>query len=451
MCLIKYFVRLKEEKGKECIKVRHPNNFSVGCGVGTMIGSNYSSPRNPVLSEVGFCKEKSVSTPMYDRLASAFSVIYIYCPFSTTPSLRNRFPSFFCHSHSRSLHLVPTLPISQIVTNDTRPSQIAMPGFFSGIVGSIFSGPGDRASEGPGSSGPILPPPGSTPDTASWLRIWNPTLDELRRGLYIWDQIAERSSLKYAFVGMIDPKLRGSACEIHGIEILVEPEALANNEAWLNEIGFRHQEHFGITSQTGHQLIIIDHEGKRGIALEFHAAGTNGYPHLIPPYGTPARTREHSNQQPTYYLPRLYDNSDRRVPVLLAREIVLQRLLKFDPFDESQKDQDIKDIADINRFLHCIVKDGDRFRPEVAHNLLPRVKAWLRFADANFILTGWQEVDLWVAAGVMLTVHDMSYEFRAANVQGQAQIPAAWVPSGQASWVPVSGTQPQVTLGYMGW
>jgi hypothetical protein len=316
-------------------------------------------------------------------------------------------------------------------------------------MGGVLSSLGGSTSESQGSSDPILDPPGSTRDTATYQRICNPTLDELRPALYLWDQIAERSSLKYAFVGMIDPKLRGSTCEIRGIEILVEPEALANNEALLNEIGYRHQKYFGVTSQSGHQLIVVDHEGKKGIALEFHATGTDGYPRLIPPYGTRARTTEHSNQQPTYRLHRLYPTYDRRVPLLLAREIVQQRVLRFDPFDVSKKNQNRRDIADINRFLHCAVADGIHFRPDVAHVLLPRVKAWLKFADAQFCMITPEEVKLWGAVGIMLTDDDISNEVRIPNVQGQAQLPGAWAPHGQPYWVPV-GYQPQPTHGHLG-
>jgi hypothetical protein len=239
-----------------------------------------------------------------------------------------------------------------------------------------------------------------------------PALDHLRHAAYLWDQIAEHAQIKYAFVGRVGAVFRGNNCQICGIEILVEPSTMANNAARLTEIANNQPRFFAIT-QSNHHIIVI--ECNRGVALQFHTTGSNGYPDIIPPYDSPLRTAHRVGVRPTYRLQNLGYRDNRQVPVMLFRVLLEQRLSRFDPYTTSRdhEAQNQRDVNDIVLYLSCTTSDGEEsFTPGDVIKFLPIVRRWIPYAECFSILTSTEAVDKWRRLGLPLTEADISERLR---------------------------------------
>jgi hypothetical protein len=219
--------------------------------------------------------------------------------------------------------------------------------------------------------------------------IFFPTLEQLRRAVCFWHDAARQFNLDYALVGSIVARLRTYTYEelqINCIEILVRPTALANNAQILKDIKDRRPDILRLTN-TNELVVII--EGNKLIRLHFSATGTKHYPrNFIPPIAWQTPTAEHLYLQPTYgrvcvVVDQIYY---RWVPFIRCRDLLLQRLLRFNAYstDNDQQRQNYHDITDIEVFLRCTARDQDNpFPVGVASMLLPTVNEYIEYATNN--------------------------------------------------------------------
>jgi hypothetical protein len=197
--------------------------------------------------------------------------------------------------------------------------------------------------------------------------IFFPTLEQLRRAVCFWHDAARQFNLDYALVGSIVARLRTYTYEelqINCIEILVRPTALANNAQILKDIKDRRPDILRLTN-TNELAVII--EGNKLIRLHFSATGTKQ-----PTYGRVCVVVDQF-----YY---------RWVPFIRCRDLLLQRLLRFNAYstDNDQQRQNYHDITDIEVFLRCTARDQDNpFPVGVASMLLPTVNEYIEYATNN--------------------------------------------------------------------
>lgn len=219
--------------------------------------------------------------------------------------------------------------------------------------------------------------------------IPHPTFEQLRQGAYNWHVIAELYKLEYAFVGSIVARFRGDDFQVHTIEILVSPGILDDDARILTQIQNQQPQYLGITSTNRH--IIVTNEIRQGIALQFFATGTNNYPYdFIPAYDSPLRSAQHLGFEPTINHMLLRNGPpcpDKTIPFIRSRYLLYQRLSRFNENlqNSEQKEQNWRDMNDIETFLKCTAEDRDiPFPNQVAQNLLQTVRAWINYADSNF-------------------------------------------------------------------
>jgi hypothetical protein len=247
----------------------------------------------------------------------------------------------------------------------------------------------------------------------SYEHIKKPATDELRHAAFIWDQLAEFSSMDYAFAGSIVAILRGEDYPIHDIEIVVPAYAFANNARKLKGIIKTYKNHLAITPTN--QIILILRENT-GIALRFFAMGSHGYPRaFIPPYDANNRKPEHRHKEPTFRLQSMGYTNDRKVPVIRARMLLEQRLFRFNPDSThpGEQFQNSQDVYDIKAFLKISAEDRDEpFPITVANRILPIVKSWIPYAEARFMPTTEAAVNEWRRLGLLLTHENISPQFR---------------------------------------
>jgi hypothetical protein len=263
--------------------------------------------------------------------------------------------------------------------------------------------------------------------------IPEPTFEDLRHAAYLFDQIAEYSSIEYVFGGRIGAVLGGKTCQIHGIEIVLTPSAMANNEARLTAMANARSEYFAVTPLNYFIIVIKDN---KGVALQFHTKGMHGYPDFIPPYHeSRLRTAEHRHLQPTFQLHSLGYSDDRQVPLLLSRVLLEQRISRFDPYTTNPDhiDQNQRDIEDIILYLTCTASDLDEeFTPHDSARLLPIVRTWIQYAELYSVLTSRDMVNEWRRLGLPLTEADISPRLRIidhANLTSALTVqptPMAW-------------------------
>ena len=220
--------------------------------------------------------------------------------------------------------------------------------------------------------------------------IYFPTLQQLRRAVFLWHSAALQFGLNYALVGSIVARFRVYPYEelqINSIEILVRPAALANNAQILRNMKDQRPDILGLTANTNELFVII--EGNKFIRLHFFATGTKHYPYdFIPPIGSQNPSPGHLYLQPTYgtvcvIVDQIYY---QWVPFIRCRDLLLQRLLRFNPFstDNDQRRQNYRDITDIEVFLRFTAMDqDDPFPVGVASMLLPTVNEYIKFATNN--------------------------------------------------------------------
>ena len=287
------------------------------------------------------------------------------------------------------------------------------------------------------------------PRYLEYQQILAPTFEQFRYAVNLWDQIAALSSLKYAFVGRVVAILKGRHCQIDGMEILVEPSAMKNNAAMLTQIANKFAKYFAITP-TNHHIIVID--GNKGVALEFLTTGIDGYPNFIPPYDSPLYMTPHLGLQPTFrFLSLGYPNDDRRVPLVLGRELLGQRLSRFNPTttDRYQKGRNYTDIQDIKLFLAYTASDLDEpYAPSDVARFLPIVRKWILYAESFGVLTSREEVNEWRRLGLPLIEADISDGLRLTPVNPAPAlfIPAIYAVPGQPAGQFWNPTQPGYTI-----
>ena len=218
-----------------------------------------------------------------------------------------------------------------------------------------------------------------------------PTFEELRRAAHVWDQLAELHRLPYALVGSIVARLRGESLghefqyQIHTMEILVQPEALANNAAILTALKDQHPEWLGITPTNRHIVVICQNTGK-GIALQFIPLGSVGYPNqFIPPYDSPFRTAAHLYLEPTYRHHCLgYLINERTVTCVPSKILLKQRLLYFNASGTGLERRTQRDKNDIKAFIKLTAQDQDqRFQLPELQFLNLKVLHWVIYVRNN--------------------------------------------------------------------
>jgi hypothetical protein len=245
-------------------------------------------------------------------------------------------------------------------------------------------------------------------------RIYNPTKDDIRCAAHILDQIASLENIKYGYVGTFIAFLRDRPCELHDIEIVVDPSAKENYAEKWREAARKYPQYLAITPFDHHIVLVREN---KGIAVQCTSLGEPGYPHeFIEPYDSRLRPPEHFNLEPTFYMQSLgYPENDRAVPVFVFRLLILQRLWRFNPnaVDQKEKERNSRDIDDIKAFLWCANDDREEpFPGDLVPTLLPLVRLWIKFAESNFVGTRVDEVLMWIRLGIPLTYQNVSNLFR---------------------------------------
>src|SRR5271170_2884198 len=117
---------------------------------------------------------------------------------------------------------------------------------------------------------------------------------------HIWDQIACHENLQYVFVGSFMARLAGYDFPIHGLEILVDPDALVNYAEKLTDIMHKYPNFLTITSSNRHIIVMRD---DRGVVVRFFATGSADYPEsFVPPPQSHFRNAQHLGLTSTYRL-----------------------------------------------------------------------------------------------------------------------------------------------------
>src|SRR5438105_15101088 len=114
---------------------------------------------------------------------------------------------------------------------------------------------------------------------ATYEHIPNPTFEDMRLGIYIFDQIALHTNLPYACVGSFVASLNGGKQPIYDLELLVE----ANDLGRLEGIMWTFPNYLAKTEGNHHIVVIREN---KGIALQFSKTGNlpdNYTCRLIPP------------------------------------------------------------------------------------------------------------------------------------------------------------------------
>jgi len=253
------------------------------------------------------------------------------------------------------------------------------------------------------------------PSVPSYNHICHLTIDDIRAAIFLWDQIAKASHLEYA-LGSVGAKLAGQDFVVHDIEIYVRPAVMANGAHMLLSIQRNYPAYFRVTGG-GHRILVTQPQERKGVCLMFRELGGMGCPEdLVPPYTSPLRTIGHGHRAPTFREVSVYD---RKVPIACASLIIKQRLTLFNEIAPVTVGQDLQKFhnklarVEIPSLLQQAITDGDPpFSPAEAQLLLPKVRAWIRYADGWFSFTGLVEINHWRRLGIAVDANDVSEGIR---------------------------------------
>ena len=234
------------------------------------------------------------------------------------------------------------------------------------------------------------------------------------RAAYIWDWIARLANLRYAFAGSFAAILKDATMQVHDIEIVLEPEVTRNNFERLTRIlNFPGIKPYVKVTKSNHNMVII--RENEGVAFQFATLGTDGYPNMfIYPFDSHFPRAQHYGYEANIQYCYLKYPIGWIVPVLRSRQLIEQRLYRFDPQDnENVKRRNIRDIYEIKTLLRSArIQREYQFHSSVTALFQHRVIEWIAYAERNFIGTTEDEINAWNALGLSLTRENISKQFR---------------------------------------
>jgi hypothetical protein len=247
-----------------------------------------------------------------------------------------------------------------------------------------------------------VPTPGSR-----FEHIPQPTYDESIQAAVVWNRLANRYNIAYAFVGSFAARLGHQDVNVLTIEIVVDPAVYASDG--IARIMQENPELIAITDTSKH-IVLIGHN--RGVSFICYALGTNGYPdRFISPY----EVRLPGQPEHTYYHWTPPFDPHNPFPVMHSRMLLQQRLARFD-IGARDETQNIRDFADIKAFLRCTKKHNcEKFPTDVANELFPRLLGWLKYAQARLVSTKREDLMEWKRLGFDVPDEFISRRYRIYN------------------------------------
>jgi hypothetical protein len=241
--------------------------------------------------------------------------------------------------------------------------------------------------------------PTASPEQRTFIKIHEPSLPDFLLAASIFHHAALRCDIKYAIIGGLSAHIFGGCRPTKSFDIILAPRQCGDR--WLigpviDDLFARNPDHLNYVSPDRFDHIVVT-DGNAGVPISFFTCFSSplDFPDLVPllqPYGTPWNQ---DGPEPTVsfqHIDQLGVKGGVRVPAVLPRLLLWQRLQHFRRYEETpgvgltRRKNDVKDIIAYLNVLYAV--ENQSFTDDQAQDVLPKVENVLRFAKVYWFNDG---------------------------------------------------------------
>jgi hypothetical protein len=247
----------------------------------------------------------------------------------------------------------------------------------------------------------LIPPTANFAIGSPYVKITNPSPEDIQHAASVFNQAAGWSNIKYAIIGGSSAQLYGGSRPTKSLDILITPQLDGNVFVVRTVIDKLFDKNPTLLNYTGpgrHGHVVITN-GTQGVPINFISCKHNtfDFPDLIPPTRPDETLWGHHDPDPTWVSVTIHPRNvptGLPVPVLHPRILLMQRVLHFRRGQETDPEGRMKsDVRDIAAYLNVLQgKENESFTNEEANNLIVRVRDVVRFAQEQIYS---EATDVW--------------------------------------------------------
>jgi hypothetical protein len=249
-----------------------------------------------------------------------------------------------------------------------------------------------------------------------FVKIPNPSPQDIQLAASIFNQAAAWSQIKYAIIGGFSAQIYGGNRLTKSLDILIAPRKVGNQfllRPVIDELFDKNPQLLNYTGSNRHGHIVIT-DGIAGVPITFIDCINNIYnfPDLIAPARPDGTPWGHDDPEPTYTFRQIYPlnlPTGLAIPVLHPRILLGQRVWHFDRYSEgdveTRKKNDIKDIIVYLNLLQGT--ENESFSDAEARALIAKVRDVARFAKLYWFSDA-ADVGKWRYINIPLVEEDLN-------------------------------------------